>query len=144
MFKIVRHLKGILTSGSRNQNRCSVSLNKCVPENTFFSRCFSSQSHTVQMRGLDYETKEQDVIDFFKPLGITPKSIRLKCDGAGRVAGVSEVDFNTHAEAVVAMRKRNAFMGNRFIRLALKSELGFKESKKTEPMDTKTSSTSKE
>ncbi|XP_035220948.1 G-rich sequence factor 1-like [Stegodyphus dumicola] len=73
------------------------------------------------MRGLDYETTEQDVINFFKPLGIEPKSVSMKYDGSGRVAGVSEVEFATHADAVIAMRKRNAFIGHRFIRLTLKS-----------------------
>ncbi|KFM83055.1 Heterogeneous nuclear ribonucleoprotein F, partial [Stegodyphus mimosarum] len=88
---------------------------------TSFLRYFCDQRHIVQMRGLDYEATEQDVINFFKPLGIEPKSVSMKYDGSGRVAGVSEVEFATHADAVVAMRKRNAFMGHRFIRLTLKS-----------------------
>lgn len=50
-------------------------------------------------------------LQFFKPLGITPKTVHLKCDGSGRVAGVTEVEFETHADAVIAMRKRNAFIG---------------------------------
>ncbi|CAL1295101.1 unnamed protein product [Larinioides sclopetarius] len=66
--------------------------------------------HIVQMRGLEYETKEKDIIEFFKPLGLTPKSVHLKCDGSGRVSGLCEVIFATHAEAVVAMRKENVFM----------------------------------
>jgi len=89
-------------------------------QHSFLRHC-SSQLHIIQMRGLDYETKEEDVIEFFKPLGITPKAVYLKCDASGRTSAVSEVEFSTHAEAVVSMRKRNAFMGNRFIRLALKS-----------------------
>lgn len=93
-------------------------------------RHFCSHPHIVQMRGLDYETKEQDVIEFFKPLGITPKAIYLKCDATGRTSAISEVEFATHAEAVVAMRKKNAFMGNRFIRLTLKSSEAIVDSSK--------------
>ncbi|GFY57046.1 uncharacterized protein TNIN_199941 [Trichonephila inaurata madagascariensis] len=85
-------------------------------------RTFCDKSaHMVQMRGLEHETKEKDIVEFFKPLGITPKAVHLKCDGSGRVSGICEVEFATHAEAVVAMRKKNAFMGNRFVRLTLKS-----------------------
>ncbi|GFV46897.1 uncharacterized protein TNCV_1270151 [Trichonephila clavipes] len=73
--------------------------------------CDKSPAHMVQMRGLEHETKEKDILEFFKPLGITPKAVHLKCDGSGRVSGICEVEFATHAEAVVAMRKKNAFMG---------------------------------
>jgi len=85
-------------------------------------KCHSG--HIVQMRGLDYDTTEDDIIDFFKPLGIVPAKIHLKSDGSGRTAGFSEVEFNTHSEAVIALRKKNAFIGNRFIRLTLKSTDG--------------------
>ncbi|GFT14777.1 histone acetyltransferase [Nephila pilipes] len=83
--------------------------------------CDKPPAHMVQMRGLECETKESDIVQFFKPLGITPKAVHLKCDGSGRVSGICEVEFATHAEAVVAMRKKNAFIGNRFVRLTLKS-----------------------
>ncbi|CAL1295100.1 unnamed protein product [Larinioides sclopetarius] len=91
--------------------------------------------HIVQMRGLEYETKEKDIIEFFKPLGLTPKSVHLKCDGSGRVSGLCEVIFATHAEAVVAMRKENVFMGNRFIRLTLKSFDTEVKKQKSDSMD---------
>ncbi|XP_015929484.1 G-rich sequence factor 1 [Parasteatoda tepidariorum] len=97
---------------------------------SIFMRYCNSRAHVVQMRGLDYETKEGDVIDFFKPLGIKPKAVYLKSDASGRTSAVSEVEFSSHAEAVVAMRKKNAFMGNRFIRLTLKSIDASQESKK--------------
>lgn len=44
-------------------------------------------------------------------MGITPKKIHLNRDGSGRTASFSEVEFNSHAEAVIALRKKNAFIG---------------------------------
>ncbi|GIY04993.1 uncharacterized protein CEXT_64111 [Caerostris extrusa] len=118
----------MLSSKLRNILRISniaprtLSIFRNTNDNTYPVRTFCDKSsHIVQMRGLDCETSEEDVIEFFKPLGITPKAVRLKSDGSGRVAGICEVEFATYADAVVALRKKNAFMGNRFVRLALKS-----------------------
>ncbi|KAF8770954.1 RNA-binding protein sym-2-like [Argiope bruennichi] len=119
------NLRSILKVCSRFSTHTSLGVSRISPlinRNACLVRTFCDKpSHIVQMRGLEYETKEKDIIEFFKPLGITPKSVHLKCDGSGRVSGLCEVTFATHAEAVVAMRKKNAFMGNRFIRLTLKS-----------------------
>ena len=61
-------------------------------------------------------------LKFFKPLGITPKKINLNRDGSGRTAAFSEVEFNSHAEAVIALRKKNAFIG-KFVIVTFKTEI---------------------
>lgn len=116
---VLRTYSRLFINKSLERKKIISGVNKTVcPFRTF---CDKSTAHMVQMRGLEYETKEKDIIEFFKPLGITPKAVHLKSDGTGRVSGICEVEFATHAEAIVAMRKKNAFMGNRFVRLTLKS-----------------------
>lgn len=85
------------------------------------ARHFSSGKHVIEMRGLDPDSTEEEVVGYFRSLNIKPANVRLRFDQSGRVAGTCEVEFNTPVEAQVAMRKRNSFIGNRFIRLRLKS-----------------------
>lgn len=85
------------------------------------ARYFSSGTHVVEMRGLDPDSTEEEVVGYFRSLNIKPANVKLRLDQSGRVAGTCEVEFNTYVEAMVAMRKKNSFIGNRFIRLRLKS-----------------------
>ncbi|KAG8193963.1 hypothetical protein JTE90_013660 [Oedothorax gibbosus] len=77
--------------------------------------------HCVHMRGLPFRAIEQDVYDFFRPLNISPVSVRLRNDRTGRPSGEADVEFATHEEAVKAMTRDKANMQHRYIELFLNS-----------------------
>ena len=65
--------------------------------------------HVVRMRGLPFSAKEKDITDFFAPLVTT--RVNIDFDHYGRRSGEAEVQFNTHEDALAAMQKNNAHMG---------------------------------
>jgi len=79
----------------------------------------STTGHSIHMRGLPFEAKLQDVLDFHSPL--IPVDVRLLYEAGGRPKGECDVDFSSHADAEAAMLKDKSNMGHRYIELFLKS-----------------------
>nr|XP_042894512.1 heterogeneous nuclear ribonucleoprotein H-like [Parasteatoda tepidariorum] len=73
-------------------------------------RAFGGTGHCVHMRGLPFRAIEQDIYDFFRPLNISPISVRLRNDRSGRPSGEADVEFATHEDAVKAMTRDKANM----------------------------------
>ncbi|GFT04100.1 heterogeneous nuclear ribonucleoprotein H [Trichonephila clavipes] len=84
-------------------------------------RSYGGTGHCVHMRGLPFRAIEQDIHDFFRPLNISPISVRLRNDRNGRPSGEADVEFATHEDAVKAMTKDKANMQHRYIELFLNS-----------------------
>uniref|UniRef100_A0A0B7ASE6 RRM domain-containing protein n=1 Tax=Arion vulgaris TaxID=1028688 RepID=A0A0B7ASE6_9EUPU len=83
--------------------------------------CYSSRTgHSVHMRGLPFQSVEQDVFDFFSP--VQPIRCEFEFGDNGRPTGEANVDFATHQEAVEAMKKHKCNMQHRYIELFLNSE----------------------
>jgi len=79
----------------------------------------STTGHSLHMRGLPFDSSEEDIIQFFSPL--TPVSIRIVYEPNGRPKGEADVDFATHDAATAAMGKHKQNMGRRYIELFLQS-----------------------
>jgi len=74
----------------------------------------------VRMRGLPYQSTEQDVADFFVPSSVVPNAIEILYD-KGRASGEAMVSFLTMAEAMRAMTRDKKMMGSRYIELFLET-----------------------
>jgi len=79
----------------------------------------STTGHSVHMRGLPFDSSEDDIAQFFSPLN--PVSIRIIYEPNGRPKGEADVDFATHDAATAAMAKHKQNMGRRYIELFLQS-----------------------
>lgn len=64
------------------------------------------------MRGLPYKATELDIIEFFAP--IMPCSIKILFDESNRPSGKADVEFKTHEEAELAMKKDKSNMRKSF------------------------------
>ena len=62
------------------------------------------------MRGLPFSATERDVFDFFSP--IVPTKVSIDYDSYGRASGEGEVWFNSHEDAITAMKKDRSHIGN--------------------------------
>ena len=69
----------------------------------------STTGHSVHMRGLPFDSTEDDIAQFFSPLN--PVSIRIIYEPNGRPKGEADVDFATHDAATAAMSKHKQNMG---------------------------------
>ena len=69
----------------------------------------STTGHSVHMRGLPFDSSEDDIAQFFSPLN--PVSIRIIYEPNGRPKGEADVDFATHDAATAAMAKHKQNMG---------------------------------
>ena len=69
----------------------------------------STTGHSVHMRGLPFDSTEDDIVQFFSPLN--PVSIRIIYEPNGRPKGEADVDFATHEAATAAMGKHKQNMG---------------------------------
>ena len=69
----------------------------------------STTGHSVHMRGLPFDSTEDDIMQFFTPLN--PVSIRIIYEPNGRPKGEADVDFATHEAASAAMGKHKQNMG---------------------------------
>eukprot|EP00112_Aurelia_sp_Birch-Aquarium-sp1_P014871 Seg3242.4 transcript_id=Seg3242.4/GoldUCD/mRNA.D3Y31 product="Heterogeneous nuclear ribonucleoprotein F" protein_id=Seg3242.4/GoldUCD/D3Y31 len=79
----------------------------------------STTGHSVHMRGLPFDSSDDDIMQFFTPLN--PVSIRIIYEPNGRPKGEADVDFATHEAASAAMGKHKQNMGRRYIELFLQS-----------------------
>ncbi len=61
------------------------------------------------MRGLPFDSTEDDVHQFFAPHA--PVSVRIIYEPNGRPKGEADVDFATHEAATAAMAKHKQNMG---------------------------------
>ena len=68
--------------------------------------------YMIRMRGLPFSAKDRDIESFFAPL--VPIKINIDFDHYGRPSGEAEVFFSCHKDAVTAMSKNNAHMGEFF------------------------------
>lgn len=66
----------------------------------------------IKMRGLPYNTREEDITQFFRRQEVTPSRIHRKKDGAEAF-----VEFSNPADANLAMELNKAFMGKRYVEL---------------------------
>lgn len=67
------------------------------------------EKHSIRMRGLPFSAKDKDIMDFFAPL--VPVRVNIDFDHYGRPSGEAEVQFGSHEDAMSAMQKNNAHMG---------------------------------
>ena len=70
---------------------------------------FGSSKHVIRMRGLPFQAKEMEIMDFFSP--VVPTKVNIDFDHYGRPSGEAEVVFSSHKDAFAAMDKNNAHMG---------------------------------
>jgi len=66
----------------------------------------------IKMRGLPYNTRENDITEFFQRENVTPSRIHRKKDGAEAF-----VEFANPSDAHLAMKLNKAFMGKRYVEL---------------------------
>lgn len=66
--------------------------------------------YAIRMRGLPYSATESDVMEFFSVL-VTPTRVFIEYDNFGRPSGGAEVVFASHDDALTAMKKDRAHMG---------------------------------
>ncbi|CAH2040104.1 unnamed protein product, partial [Iphiclides podalirius] len=73
----------------------------------------------VHMRGLPFKATPQDIAYFFKP--VRPVNISILYENSGRPSGEADVEFDSHEDAVRAMRRDKSNMDHRYIELFLNS-----------------------
>ncbi len=66
-------------------------------------------NHCVNMRGLPWSARDNDIIEFFQPLNVLKVSLIL--DEKGRSSGKADVYFSSHADALAAMQKNRQHIG---------------------------------
>lgn len=71
--------------------------------------------HTVRMRGLPFQTTEQEIAEFFEP--VCPVHISLIYSRNGRPSGEAEVSFGSYQDATAAMQKDKQYLGSRYVEL---------------------------
>lgn len=71
--------------------------------------------YCIHMRGLPYYCFENDVNRFFEPLN--PVSVKIIYNNKGLHSGSADAYFDSHEEAVQAMKKHREQMGSRYIEL---------------------------
>ena len=74
----------------------------------------STTGHSVHMRGLPFDSTEDDIMQFFTPLN--PVNVRIIYEPNGRPKGEADVDFATHEAATAAMGKHKQNMGKSLLR----------------------------
>merc|ERR1719334_483987 len=68
--------------------------------------------HAVHMRGLPFRASEADVMTFFSPL--VPSAIHIHFEPSGRATGEADVEFESHEDAVEAMKRDKQHMQHRY------------------------------
>jgi len=71
-----------------------------------------ANARSVHMRGLPYNTQDQDITNFFAEVRISPIRIHRKADGTEAYA-----EFSTPEECKTAMKRNRDFMGPRYVEL---------------------------
>ncbi|XP_029115462.1 heterogeneous nuclear ribonucleoprotein F-like [Scleropages formosus] len=79
----------------------------------------SITQHCVHVRGLPFCASGQDIVNFFSPLQLAKICIEYGPDG--RASGEADVYFTCHEDAVLAMSRDKACIGERYIELFLNS-----------------------
>ncbi|KAK6170836.1 hypothetical protein SNE40_019135 [Patella caerulea] len=82
----------------------------------------SKTGHSVHMRGLPFQALQSDIQDFFTPLRLV--KVEFEYGPNNRPTGEANVDFETHPDAVEAMKKHKSNMQHRYIELFLNSTPG--------------------
>lgn len=73
----------------------------------------------VVMKGLPYNTSEQDVLQFFSGLNVL--DILVEHDGSGRATGMAFVEFGDKRDFETAMNMQRRKIGHRYIELSVGS-----------------------
>ncbi|CAD6991110.1 unnamed protein product [Ceratitis capitata] len=83
-----------------------------------------SEYFTIHMRGLPYQSFENDIFKFFDP--IRPANVRVNFNKKGLHSGTADVYFDTYEDAQLAMKRHREQMGSRYIELFFdgKSKVG--------------------
>lgn len=77
-----------------------------------------SEEFCIHLRGMPYYCDEGDIYDFFAPL--RPIFCKVISNNKGLHSGEAKAFFECHADAVRAMERDRAKMGNRYIELFYK------------------------
>ncbi|XP_034115512.2 heterogeneous nuclear ribonucleoprotein F isoform X1 [Drosophila albomicans] len=71
--------------------------------------------YTIHMRGLPYNSFENDVFKFFDP--IRPANVRINYNKKGLHSGTADAYFDTYDDSQLAMKRHREQMGSRYIEL---------------------------
>ncbi|XP_069966526.1 heterogeneous nuclear ribonucleoprotein H isoform X6 [Bactrocera oleae] len=74
-----------------------------------------SEYFTIHMRGLPYQSFDNDIFKFFDP--IRPANVRVNFNKSGLHSGTADVFFETYEDAQLAMKRHRDQMGSRYIEL---------------------------
>ncbi|ESN91756.1 hypothetical protein HELRODRAFT_70316 [Helobdella robusta] len=69
----------------------------------------SSTGHSIFMKGLPFAATDKDIAGFFEPLSLVDVKIHL--NHSGRPSGNASVDFQSHEDALEAMKKNKNILG---------------------------------
>ena len=78
-------------------------------KNDLFSPNLGGTRHAVRLRGLPYSAEEGDITNFFAPLVVI--RIEIERDSLSRPSGAAEVEFQSHQDALEAMKKDRQHIG---------------------------------
>lgn len=76
---------------------------------------FNDDFFCVHLRGMPYDCMEKEVFEFFNP--VRPINVDIIYNNRGRHSGEADAFFANYDEAMLAMKKDKAKMGNRYIEL---------------------------
>ncbi|XP_023159798.2 heterogeneous nuclear ribonucleoprotein H3 isoform X2 [Drosophila hydei] len=71
--------------------------------------------YTIHMRGLPYNSFENDVFKFFDP--VRPANVRINYNKKGLHSGTADAYFDTYDDSQLAMKRHREQMGSRYIEL---------------------------
>lgn len=82
------------------------------PQNPYTTHVIHQKPSCLRMRGLPFNTQENEITQFFQVVHVTPTRIHKKTDGAE-----AYVEFSSHAELQKALTRDKAFLGKRYVEL---------------------------
>lgn len=68
----------------------------------------------IRVQGLPYKCRDEQIVMFFQSGGVTPSIIHRSEDGSSAF-----VEFETHEEAITALRLHGKYIGHRYVELFL-------------------------
>lgn len=82
------------------------------PGNPYTTHVITQKPCCLRMRGLPFNTQENEITQFFQVVHVTPTRIHKKTDGAE-----AYVEFSAPAELQKALSRDKAFLGKRYVEL---------------------------